>query len=38
MNNDVAPFNNVDVRKAVNYAINRHQMLRVWGGPSLRAR
>jgi len=34
MNNDVAPFNNVDVRKAVNYAINRQQMLRVWGGPS----
>ncbi len=34
MNNDVAPFNNVLVRKAVNYAINRQQMLRVWGGPS----
>jgi peptide/nickel transport system substrate-binding protein len=34
MNNDVAPFNNVDVRKAVNYAVNRQQMLRVWGGPS----
>ena len=34
MNNDVAPFNNVDVRKAVNYAIDRNQMLKVWGGPS----
>jgi len=34
MNNDVVPFNNVDVRKAVNYAVNRQQMLRVWGGPS----
>jgi peptide/nickel transport system substrate-binding protein len=34
MNNDVPPFNNVDVRKAVNYAVNRDQMLRVWGGPS----
>jgi peptide/nickel transport system substrate-binding protein len=34
MNNDVAPFNNVKVRQAVNYAINRQQMLRVWGGPS----
>ena len=34
MNNDVPPFNNVDVRKAVNYAVDRSQMLRVWGGPS----
>ena len=34
MNNDVAPFNNVKVRQAVNYAVNRLQMLRVWGGPS----
>jgi ABC-type transport system substrate-binding protein len=34
MNNDVPPFNNVDVRRAVNYAVNRQQMLRVWGGPS----
>jgi peptide/nickel transport system substrate-binding protein len=34
MNNDVAPFDNVGVRKAVNYAVNRQQMLRVWGGPS----
>lgn len=34
MNNDVPPFNNVKVRQAVNYAVNRLQMLRVWGGPS----
>jgi peptide/nickel transport system substrate-binding protein len=34
MNNDVAPFNNVKVRQAVNHAVNRLQTLRVWGGPS----
>ncbi len=34
MNNDVAPFNNVKVRQAVNYAINRNAILRVWGGRS----
>ncbi len=34
MNNDVPPFNNVKVRQAVNYAVNRLQLLRVWGGPS----
>lgn len=35
MNNDVAPFDNVKVRQAVNYAINRNQIQRVWGGPSV---
>jgi peptide/nickel transport system substrate-binding protein len=34
LNNDVAPFDNVKVRQAVNYAVDRLQMLRVWGGPS----
>ncbi|MBS1862131.1 MAG: hypothetical protein JSS68_10510 [Actinobacteria bacterium] len=32
MNNDVAPFNNVDVRKAVNYALDRNQLVKVSGG------
>ena len=33
MNSTVAPFNNVKVRRAVNYAIDRQQMQRiVWGG------
>ncbi len=27
------PLNNVDVRKAINYAINRTQILQQWGGP-----
>ena len=34
MNNDVPPFNNVKVRQAVNYAIDRNAILRVWGGRS----
>jgi peptide/nickel transport system substrate-binding protein len=34
LNNDVKPFNNPLVRQAVNYAINRDAILRVWGGPS----
>src|SRR5207245_1813570 len=34
MNNDVPPFNNVKVRQAVNYALNRNALLRVWGGRS----
>ncbi len=34
MNNDVAPFDNVKVRQAVNYALDRQALLRVWGGPS----
>jgi peptide/nickel transport system substrate-binding protein len=32
MNNRVAPFNNVKVRQAVNYAINRKAMVRIQGG------
>jgi ABC-type transport system substrate-binding protein len=34
LNNDVKPFDNPLVRQAVNYAINREAILRVWGGPS----
>ncbi len=34
LNNSVAPFDNVKVRQAVNYAISRDALLRVWGGPS----
>jgi peptide/nickel transport system substrate-binding protein len=32
MNNRVAPFNNVKVRQAVNYAINREALVRIYGG------
>jgi peptide/nickel transport system substrate-binding protein len=33
MNYQVKPFNNVDVRKAINYAIDRKAILAQWGGP-----
>jgi peptide/nickel transport system substrate-binding protein len=33
LNNEVPPFNNIDVRKAVNYAINRTAIEEQWGGP-----
>ena len=32
LNNSVAPLNNVKVRQAINYAINRLEVQRVWGG------
>jgi peptide/nickel transport system substrate-binding protein len=32
MNNRVAPFDNVKVRQAVNYAINRDALIRIYGG------
>jgi len=32
MNNRVAPFDNLKVRQAVNYAINREALVRVYGG------
>ncbi|MEP7111819.1 MAG: ABC transporter substrate-binding protein [Ilumatobacteraceae bacterium] len=35
LNNEVAPFDNAKVRQAVNYAVNRSQVQRVWGGPSV---
>ncbi len=34
LNNSVAPLNNVKVRQAINYAINRLEIQRVWGGPT----
>jgi peptide/nickel transport system substrate-binding protein len=34
LNNSVPPLNNVKVRQAINYAINRLAIQRVWGGPS----
>jgi peptide/nickel transport system substrate-binding protein len=34
LNNTVPPLNNVKVRQAINYAINRLAIQRVWGGPS----
>jgi peptide/nickel transport system substrate-binding protein len=33
LNNQVPPLNNVDVRKAINFAINRTAILAQWGGP-----
>jgi peptide/nickel transport system substrate-binding protein len=33
LNYQVPPFNNVDVRKAINYAVNRTAVLAQWGGP-----
>ena len=32
MNNRVAPFDNLKVRQAVNYAINREALIRIYGG------
>jgi peptide/nickel transport system substrate-binding protein len=34
LNYTVAPFDNVKVRQAVNYAVDRDTILKVWGGPS----
>ncbi|HET7015856.1 MAG TPA: ABC transporter substrate-binding protein [Streptosporangiaceae bacterium] len=33
LNNEVPPLDNVNVRKAINYAINRTAILAQWGGP-----
>ena len=33
LNNEVPPLNNLDVRKAINYAVNRTEILKQWGGP-----
>ena len=35
LNNTVPPFNNADVRKAVNYAIDRVQAAKAYGGPAV---
>jgi peptide/nickel transport system substrate-binding protein len=34
LNYTVPPLDNVKVRQAVNYALNRTNLLKVWGGPS----
>jgi peptide/nickel transport system substrate-binding protein len=34
LNNSVPPLNNVKVRQAINYAIDRLAIQRVWGGPT----
>lgn len=33
LNTQVPPFTNVDLRKAINYAITRTDILKQWGGP-----
>jgi peptide/nickel transport system substrate-binding protein len=35
MNNNLAPFDNIKVRQAVNYAIDRKAMVNLFGGPVL---
>lgn len=35
MNVNVAPFNNINVRKAVNYATDRNALVKISGGPKL---
>jgi peptide/nickel transport system substrate-binding protein len=35
MNTRVAPFNNLKVRQAVNYATDRNAVIKAWGGPQL---
>jgi peptide/nickel transport system substrate-binding protein len=35
LNNTVAPFSNADVRQAVNYAIDRTQAAKAYGGPAV---
>jgi peptide/nickel transport system substrate-binding protein len=37
MNTNLAPFNNVKVRQAVNYAIDRNSIVKLFGGPNLAA-
>jgi YVTN family beta-propeller protein len=34
LNTNRAPFNNIRVRQALNYAINRREIVRLYGGPS----
>ncbi len=35
MNTNLAPFNNVKARQAVNYAIDRNAAVKIFGGPQL---
>ena len=37
MNNNLAPFNNVKARQAVNYALDRNAMVKIFGGEQLAA-
>jgi peptide/nickel transport system substrate-binding protein len=37
MNTNIAPFNNVKARQAVNYAIDRNAAVKIFGGPKLAA-
>jgi peptide/nickel transport system substrate-binding protein len=37
MNTNLAPFNNVKARQAVNYAIDRNALVKIFGGPKLAA-
>ena len=37
LNTRVAPFNNPDVRKAVNFAMDRNAIVKAYGGPKLAA-
>ncbi len=35
MNTNIAPFNNKDVRQALNFAVNRRAAINIYGGPRL---
>jgi peptide/nickel transport system substrate-binding protein len=35
MNVNIPPFNNIDARRAVNYALDRSAVIRLFGGPNL---
>ncbi|HEU0194262.1 MAG TPA: ABC transporter substrate-binding protein, partial [Gaiellales bacterium] len=35
LNTRVPPFNNLDARRAVNYATDRSAVIKIWGGPHL---
>jgi peptide/nickel transport system substrate-binding protein len=35
MNTNIAPFNNLQARQAINWAIDRNAVIRLYGGPSL---
>jgi peptide/nickel transport system substrate-binding protein len=35
MNVNIPPFNNKDARLALNYAVNRHSVVNIFGGPKL---
>ncbi|MCM2293128.1 ABC transporter substrate-binding protein [Allorhizobium sp. BGMRC 0089] len=35
LNVNIAPFNNEKVRQALNYAVDRNALVKIWGGPQL---